>query len=172
MKKMFLLLLFFSSVLYAGEIEVYFTPSPDCENQIIKRINESNQTIDAAVYSITNDAITTALIDAHKRGVKLRILTDRTQAGNKSSTVKEIENAGIAVMRHRKHKIQHDKFAIFDGQKGVTGSYNWTNAATYKNAENCLFFSDEVIKRYEERFEQLWQLNKEAYRKQELKSRK
>ena len=70
------------------------------------------------------------------------------------------------------NKIQHDKFAIFDGQKGVTGSYNWTNAATYKNAENCLFFSDEVIKRYEERFEQLWQLNKEAYRKKELKSRK
>lgn len=170
MKKLFFLL-FLSSTLYATETQVYFTPSPDCENHIIKRIEETQNTIDAAVYSITNNAITKALIDAHNRGVKIRILTDRTQAGNKSSTVKELESTGIDLMRHRKYKIQHDKFAVFDGQKGVTGSYNWTNAATYKNAENCLFFEDSSVQKYEKRFEDLWQLNKEAYRKKALKDR-
>lgn len=170
MKKILFLFLWTFPVL-AGQTEVYFTPSPDCENQIIKRINETEVSIDAAVYSITNDAITDALINAHNRGIKIRLLTDRTQAGNKSSTVKELENIGIDLMRHAKYKIQHDKFAVFDGKKGVTGSYNWTNAATYKNAENCLFFDDASVQKYEERFEHLWQLNKDAYRKKELKNR-
>ena len=85
--------------------------------------------------------------------------------------MKELESTGIDLMRHRKYKIQHDKFAVFDGQKGVTGSYNWTNAATYKNAENCLFFEDSSVQKYEKRFEDLWQANKEAYRKKALKDR-
>ena len=172
MKKILVLLfLSLSFPLLAGETEVYFTPSPDCENQIIKRINQTEKTIDAAVYSITNNAITEALIKAHNRGVKLRILTDRTQAGNKSSTVKDLEQAGIDLMRHAKYKIQHDKFAVFDGQKAVTGSYNWTNAATYKNAENCLFFDDSSVQKYEERFQYLWEQNKKAHLKKALKNR-
>ena len=165
MKKLFLLLVLFLYGCTSAENQVYFTPSSDCEDQIIKRINGSTVSIDAAVYSITNKNITSALINAHKRGVKLRILTDRTQAGNKSSTVTELENAGISLLRHKKHKIQHDKFAVFDGKKGVTGSYNWTSAATHKNAENCLFFLDKSVQKYEKRFDELWNLNKEAYEK-------
>lgn len=39
----------------------------------------------------------------------------------------------------------------------VTGSYNWTNAATYKNSENCLFFKP-ADQKYAARFEYLWRL--------------
>lgn len=139
--------------------EVYFTPSCDCENRIVSLIQEAQKQIDVAVYAINNDAIVEALKSAHNRGVQIRILTDRTQAGQKNSKVKELEQTGIPLIRHKKYRVQHDKFAIFDKQRAVTGSYNWTNSASRKNAENCFFFSDRNVKKYDKRFENLWQMN-------------
>ena len=137
-------------------IEIYFTPSLDCENAIIKRINNS-QTIDIAVYSITNPNITSAIISAHNRGADIRIITDKTQAKGKGSKIGQLEGAGIPVITNKKHKIEHNKFAIFDGIHMVSGSYNWTTNASNNNSENCLFF-DQPHKEYSQRFEYLWNL--------------
>ena len=141
--------------------EVYFSPSKDCENGLIKLIQSATKTIDASVYSINNTNIVNALKQAHKRGVKIRILTDRTQASGKSSKVKELRAAGIDIKVHSKHKIEHNKFGIYDGKKASTGSYNWTNPASDKNSENCVFFTDNpaVVSKYQVRFEYLWKVN-------------
>ncbi len=158
----FILFLFIAVIpAKAEEISVFFTPSSACEDNIIAHIDDSQQKIDVAVYAINNDAIVESLIKAHQRGIAIRILTDRTQAGQKSSKVKVLEKAGIPLKRHRRHKIQHDKFAVFDEKKAVTGSFNWTNSASRKNAENCLFFlnSNATVDEYQERFNFLWQVN-------------
>ena len=137
-------------------IEIYFTPSLDCENAIIKRINNS-KTIDIAVYSITNTNITDAIIAAQKRGANIRIITDRGQSKVNGSKVEYLKEAGIPLVTNIKHKIEHNKFAIFDGIHMVSGSYNWTNNASKNNSENCLFF-DQPNKEYSLRFEYLWNL--------------
>lgn len=146
---------------------VYFTPSDDCENNIIALIEDAQSQIDIAVYAINNDAIVEALKEAFLRDVSIRVLTDRTQAGQKSSKVADLENFGIDVIRHKKYRIQHDKFAIFDKKKIVTGSYNWTNSASRRNAENCLFITKPktTIQKYQKRFNDLWLMNKKAKRK-------
>ena len=159
MRYFFVVLLIFFSCTAFAKSEAYFTPSLDCENKIIYLIRKSQNSIDAAVYAINNDAIVEELKKAHRRGVKVRILTDRIQAGQKSSKVCELEDFGIPVIRHKKYRIQHDKFAIFDSKKAVTGSYNWTNSASKKNAENCFFFTGENTEKYAQRFETLWNLN-------------
>lgn len=154
--------LFCSFSVFVWPEEVYFTPSQQCEREIILRIDKAKTKIDAAVYSITNKKIVTALIEAHKRGVYIRILTDRMQAGQKSSKVSELEKAGINLLRHKKHRILHNKFAVFDENQTVSGSYNWTESASNKNSEDCLFLSlpqDECVLKYQERFNQLWELN-------------
>lgn len=139
-----------------SEMQVYFTPGTDCENEIIKRINKSNK-VDIAVYSITNPAITNAIIAAHERGANIRIVTDKTQAKGTKSLVAKIKAAGIPVLTNKKHKIEHNKFAVFDEEYVVSGSYNWTTNASNYNSENCIFF-DRLGKRYSERFKYLWQL--------------
>ena len=115
------------------------------------------QQIDIAVYSITNPAIVDAIIDAHNRGIKIRIITDRAQSKGKGSLVAKLSGAGIPVVTNRKHKIEHNKFAIFDGTHIVSGSYNWTTNASKYNSENCLFF-DQPDNEYSNRFEYLWKL--------------
>lgn len=136
--------------------EVYFTPGTQCEDRIVENINKA-QTIDMAVYSITNTKITNALLNAKKRGAKIRIVTDRTMSGNKSSKDKVLVKAGIPLRKNKKHKIEHNKFAVFDGSHIVTGSYNWTNSATKSNSENCIFL-DALALEYTTRFEYLWKL--------------
>lgn len=141
--------------------QVYFSPSLKCENNIVKLIDNAQERIDAAVYAINNKDIVNAIKKAHKRGVKIRILTDRLQASNKSSKVKELYGFGVNIRVHSKHKIEHNKFAVFDGKKAVSGSYNWTEPASTKNSENCIFFikNKEIVKDYQNRFDYLWKIN-------------
>ena len=145
---------------YAG-MSAFFTPSNKCETSIVKRIDNAEKSIDAAVYAINNKDIVEALKKAHRRGVKVRILTDRLQAGNKSSKVRELYDFGIKIRVNSKHKIEHNKFAVFDFDSVVTGSYNWTEPASRKNSENCLFFNRNktTVREYHDRFNYLWQVN-------------
>lgn len=140
-------------------VKVFFTPSTDCEKNIVKAINNANK-MDIAVYSITNPVITNSLIAAHNRGATIRIVTDRSQAKGKGSVVSKIKAAGIPVLTNHKHKIEHNKFAVFDGEHVVTGSYNWTTNASKFNSENCVFF-DQQNKEFTHRFEYLWDLYSE-----------
>ncbi len=133
---------------------VYFSPGPECENNIIAAINKSQQ-IDVAVYSITNTKIADALVNAQMRGAKIRIVTDRTQAAGRYSLIGKLRDAGLSVRIHRGYKIEHNKFALFDNKRVVTGSYNWTTGATKHNSENCVFLS-EPIQEYKNRFDELW----------------
>lgn len=139
-------------IMHENAPRVYFTPGPDCENNIIREIKKSKH-IDIAVYSITNKNIVTALINAHNRGTKIRIITDRTQAYGKYSEIQKLHQSGIPIRINHGHKIEHNKFAIFDSNRVVTGSYNWTMNATRNNSENCVFISS---KQYATRFEYLW----------------
>ena len=141
----------------SNNIKVFFTPGLECETTIIANINKASK-IDIAVYSITNPAIVDSILTAHKRGAKIRVITDRTQSKGKGSLVWKIRNAGIPVATNVRHKIEHNKVGIFDDQYVVTGSYNWTTNASSYNSENCVFFDQPEGMEYSKRFEYLWQL--------------
>ena len=134
---------------------IYFTPGPDCENNIIAGINAASRAIDVAVYSITNDRIVDSLLAAHRRGVRVRVISDKQQAAGRASLIGRIRDSGIPVVLNKRHKIMHHKFAIFDHRDIETGSYNWTSSATQSNAENCMFFPEQN-KEFTNQFKYLW----------------
>lgn len=140
-------------------VEVYFTPSADCEQQITSAIDNASD-IAVAVYSINNVKIVNALKRAHARKAKLRILTDRLQAAGPSSKVIELKSAGINVKVHSKHKIMHNKFLLADDKIAISGSYNFTEPASKSNDENCIVMKEpNAIAAYKNQFEKLWELN-------------
>jgi phosphatidylserine/phosphatidylglycerophosphate/cardiolipin synthase-like enzyme len=156
----------------AWSVQVYFTPSPDCENHIIEKIKAAKTSIDIAVYSIGNEKIVAALEEARKTNPKLmiRILTDKVQAFGRGSLVSRLAEDKFIIRVHTKHKIMHNKFAIFDagtpGASAVNGSFNWTEAASNSNDENCLFMSSlespsekVAVVSYKNMFESLWAQN-------------
>ena len=162
-KKFYLLIFLLILQIYPcyADISVFFTPSKKCETSIIQCINNAKKSIDIAIYAINNKNIVDAIKEAHNRGIKVRILTDKLQAANKKSRAYDLYKYGIKIRINSKYKIEHNKFAIFDSDNVVTGSYNWTESASNKNSENCLFVNHnkKIIKEYRNRFNYLWQIN-------------
>jgi hypothetical protein len=53
-------------------------------------------------------------------------------------------------------RFMHNKFCIIDDQRGITGSYNWSNNAE-ENAENIIEFDGDVTKQFVWLFEKLYE---------------
>jgi len=127
----------------AGNIDVYFSPRGGATEAIVHEINSAKREIKVLAYSFTSVPIAKSLLQAHKRGVKVEAVLDksnRKKAKGKGdySAAKFLDNAGIATWIDDQHPIQHNKVIIIDGEVLLTGSFNFSKAAEEKNAENLL----------------------------------
>jgi mitochondrial cardiolipin hydrolase len=136
---------------------VFFSPGDDCLNAICSGIRAAIKQIDVCVFTISDDRISEALIERHKRGVKLRILTDNEKLFDAGSDIERFHRAGIEVRVDQTEYHMHHKFALIDGKVAITGSYNWTRSAAAYNEENLLVTDDQgILQRYAQEFERLW----------------
>lgn len=137
--------------------EALFSPGNECRNRIIDLIRTSFKKIDICVYTITDDTIAQAIVDAHHRRVSIRILTDLLKSSDLGSDINFFESLGIPVARDSSEKHMHHKFAVFDGAVVLTGSYNWTRSAALHNEENIVVTNDRrLLDSFQEEFEALW----------------
>jgi phosphatidylserine/phosphatidylglycerophosphate/cardiolipin synthase-like enzyme len=139
----------------------YFSDSDRVADRIIAAINHTKTSLDLAIFDLTHPAITAALEDAQRRGVRIRIVADQRQAEGTHSEIPFLTQRGIPVRLSRGYKgdrsLMHNKFAVFDGKLAVTGSFNWTTSADSYNFENAVFISDPAaVSRFAEAFERLW----------------
>lgn len=119
-----------------------FTPGQDCTHQITDHIAKAKQAILVQAYYFTSTDIADALIAAKKRGVNVKVILDKSQRSQKSSLLHYIMNAGIPVWIDTKPAIAHNKIMIIDEKEVITGSFNFTDAAQKRNAENLVFITD------------------------------
>ncbi len=137
--------------------EAHFSPGDRCRRRIVSLIGLARQTADICVFTITDDQIAGALREAHDRGVAVRIISDDEKAADRGSDVQRLASAGIPVrLDHSEHHMHH-KFAIFDDEYLVTGSYNWTRSAATHNEENIVVSSDHrLVDAFRQTFDSLW----------------
>lgn len=141
------------------DIKVMFSPNGGIKQEIVDIIDKADSTVDIAMYSFTKREISWALVRAKERGIKIRVLLDRTQASNRNSKHNFLKNKGIDV--RTMGTTMHHKFAVIDDKILITGSYNWTANAEARNVENILFIrnSPNLTSQYKEQFEELWERN-------------
>ena len=160
-----LIIISFSSLTYARDICVYFTPSYAALDAIVEQINEAEETIDVAMYSFTSRPLARALLRAKKRGVKIRVILDKKASGssNRYSKYPFLKSNGISVRFAIPHTawgregLMHNKFAVIDKKTVITGSANWTASAFKINDENVIIIKRyEIANVYEKEFEYLW----------------
>lgn len=145
-----------SSLAFANT-EVYFSPNGGCQKAIITEIDKAHETIDIAMYALTSREIAQSLMEAKKRGVKLRISLDIAQIQDHFSKSRYLLKKGLEVKFHMGPGLLHNKFAIIDNHVVITGSYNWTMTAERKNFENLLIITDkELAQKYTTQFKHLW----------------
>ncbi len=127
--------------------EVYFSPKGGCTEAVVRNLEQAGKSVLVQAYSFTSLPIAEALVNAQKRGVKVKVLLDKSQRRGKGSKLELLVNAGIPVSIDTKHSIAHNKVMIIDGTTVITGSFNFTTAAEDKNAENLLVVHDKVVAR-------------------------
>lgn len=125
--------------------QVYFSPDGGCTDAINKVLGQVRQDILVQAYSFTSSPIAKALLEVHKRGVKVQIILDKSQKTQKYSSATFLTNAGIPTLIDAKHAIANNKIIIIDRETVITGSFNFTKALRRKNAENVLIIKDKVL---------------------------
>jgi phosphatidylserine/phosphatidylglycerophosphate/cardiolipin synthase-like enzyme len=135
----------------------WFGPDDPLADTLAALLAAARASVDVCVFTITDDRIAAALEAAHSRGVRVRIVTDDEKSADPGSDIGRLERRGIEVRSDASPAWMHHKYAVLDGERLLTGSYNWTRAAAEGNHENLLATSDPALVRaYAEHFERLW----------------
>lgn len=147
----------FTSPVYADEFqqanlnyEVCFTPGGQCTQDIVNAINSAKKQVLVQAYQLTSAPIAGALAQAHGRGVDVKVILDKSQKEGKRgrySAAVFLTNQGIPTWIDYKPAIAHNKVMIIDNDIVITGSFNFSKAAQYRNAENLLILKDANLAR-------------------------
>lgn len=135
----------------------FFSPGNHCVDKIIALLKKATQSVDICVFTISDDRISGAILDAHKRGVAVRIISDNHKSEDMGSDIEYLKEKGVNIIMDASHNHMHHKFAVFDKEVLLNGSFNWTRSATRYNQENIVLHYDKpLIKQFQKEFEKLW----------------
>ncbi|MBL6963097.1 MAG: hypothetical protein ISR55_04690 [Bacteroidetes bacterium] len=172
---------FSTASLSSGNIHVYFNKSVDhtysyssdaiylnksMDDSLVAYLNRADESIDMAIYNLNNYGISanisTALNNAHKRGVQVRVIGDGSTANFGLGDL-----TGPSVLKSpqgQNFTIMHNKFIIIDAMsndpsKSIvwTGSTNLTEGQLHEDPNNVMIIQDQAIaKAYTLEFEEMW----------------
>lgn len=140
------------------EIRVYYNKDIETNKKIIEVIRDADRFVYFAVYTFTRADIKDALLGAKHRGLDVRGVSDSGQIARLEAQQKitdELTAAGIPIVTQDHLGIMHLKTLVTE-KAYVSGSYNWTSAATNLNDEVIEIGRDEhTRKQYQEVVEKL-----------------
>ena len=120
---------------------------------------KARRTLDIAVYSLTDYNIVDAIVAAKKRGVAVRIITDREESKYwyEKRELEYLAKFGIPIKINTHSGLMHLKESIIDDQVVTTGSYNYSESASTKNDEVLVVLHDPTMaKAWEAAFNAMW----------------
>lgn len=127
--------------------EVYFSgvsTAPIGENdpysldkRLVTRLTNAETRVDAALYHLDATPVADALIEAHNRGVQVRVVTEADNVDEKE--IERLQEVGIPVADDGDNEgYMHHKFIVIDERYVWTGSYNTTYNGAYRNNNNVI----------------------------------
>ncbi len=121
-------------------------------------IGNVTQTLDIAAYEFNDPALTTAVLAAKGRGVRVRVVTDDDAGINDAeTTLHQLEAAGIPIVNDNRSALMHNKFMILDSATVWTGSWNYTVNGTFRNNNNALVLhSQNAVQDYQAEFNEMF----------------
>lgn len=141
----------------AARSQAFFSPGNDCLNAINAQLRHARQSIDICVFTLSDDRITREVLNALKRGLALRLITDNEKEFDAGSDIAQLRDAGVPLVVDRTPAHMHHKYAIFDSTWLLSGSYNWTRSACEQNEENLILTNDPtLVRQFSDEFDRLW----------------
>ncbi|XP_072319299.1 mitochondrial cardiolipin hydrolase isoform X2 [Eucyclogobius newberryi] len=132
-------------------------------SRLLRHILSATLSLDLCVFAFSNMDLCRAVLALHKKGVVIRVLSDKDYIAISGSQIGPLRKAGICVRCDVGSVYMHHKFAVVDGRLLITGSLNWTLTAVQGNVENLIVTMEpELVKPFIQEFNHLWETNDPA----------
>ena len=138
-------------------VELYFSPSDQVTQKIIKAVNSADKSIYFSTFVFTRTEIAYPMVDKFNLGVYVAGIIGDTGGANNTAykVLHPVINNNVLVYTATGGKIFHHKYAVIDQGDSwhdpivITGSHNWSSSANTSNDENTLMVHNyEVANQY------------------------
>jgi phosphatidylserine/phosphatidylglycerophosphate/cardiolipin synthase-like enzyme len=124
---------------------------------VTEAIRDTKERLTLALYGFDNSDLGDELLSLVKKKVAVRVKVDSARSASKKivALIDKLKAGGVEVQTVAPNGRNHNKFAIIDGKRILTGSYNWT-LKSENNWENLLILDcPELAKAYEAEWERI-----------------
>ena len=130
-----------------------FMPEGACVGRLLHLINKASRDIRIAVVHLSNPQLIQALLNAAKRGVRVRILHGQSNPVHPKTFRKLWTQLPV-----RQNEKLHHKFLTVDGTWVSFGSFNFSHGGA-TNYENIVVVRDPVLaSQFDEEWARIWDL--------------
>jgi phosphatidylserine/phosphatidylglycerophosphate/cardiolipin synthase-like enzyme len=147
----------------AAEVEAWFGQAVAVRDKYRELIRSADYDVVVAMDRFTDYTLADALIDAARRGRRVRVIVD----GDKRNLLKgkalgdHLKSGGVEVMYDRSQSNLYDRFVVIDDHTVVVGSYPFIEDAPSSPMTDAVVIEDkDVAKEYLEFFDFIWNLTK------------
>jgi phosphatidylserine/phosphatidylglycerophosphate/cardiolipin synthase-like enzyme len=149
------------------KIRAFFSPQDAPLAPIVEVIDAAKTSVDLMCFVFSSEDVGGAVLRAHRRGVKVRVLLDNAFSSEGITRrwpfvpYKEFVRAGVPCKYDDAAAKLHHKVVVVDRATTLTGSFNFSANAAGSNDENLLIIDDPAVARqYTAEFERLWAMFK------------
>ncbi|XP_073974259.1 uncharacterized protein isoform X1 [Rhodnius prolixus] len=124
---------------------------------VLNFVKRSKECVDVCIYYLTAKVFANVFIEAHRRGVRVRVIADDSNLEMTNSWISVFLREGIPVRQKISHNLMHHKFIVVDETILINGSMNFTLAGAFKNIESVLISSQPIlVQQFMNCFQSMW----------------
>ena len=143
----------------AVSVEVWYGPEDEPLGRVVQLYDQATRYIYVAVYGLTSPQAVKALVAAGKRGVDVRIITDRERLNDtkQRAALSVLHESGIPIKINRHDNLMHLKQVVIDDEVNTNGSMNHTTSGNRFNDERVDVIRDHALSaKAREKFISMW----------------
>ena len=144
---------------WSGTVEVYYGPDDAPLDRLTTLYRHATRYLYVAVYGLTSPRVVEAMVAAKKRGVDVRLITDRqrTEDVKQRTALHTLHLAGIPILVNEHNGLMHVKQVVIDDEVNTTGSMNHTTSGNFYNDERLDVINDHATSvKAREKFLSMW----------------
>ena len=139
--------------------DVYYAPEDQPIDHVVNLYTHATRYIYVSVYALTAPSVVKALVEAKRRGLDIRVITDRERLNDpkQHSAVSTLRLAGVQIKINRHDGLMHLKQVVIDDVINASGSANHTTSGNRYNDERLDVITDaRLTAKAREKFLAMW----------------
>lgn len=144
---------------WSATVEVYYAPEDAPLDRLATLYGHAKRYLYVSVYGLTSPRAVEAMVAAKKRGVDVRLITDRQRADDdkQRTALHTLHLAGIPILINEHDGLMHLKQVVIDDEVNTSGSMNHTTSGNHYNDERLDVMTDHAISvKAREKFLAMW----------------